>query len=276
MGGGAFFPVQVVVRGAGDLGSGVVYRLNRCGFPVIVLELSQPLLVRRAVAYGSAVFEETVTIEGLVARRVDGWEEAFVIQKAGGIPVLVDPEGATLSEFNPTVVIDARMAKCNLDTHITDAPLVIGLGPGFTAGVDCHAVIETNRGHFLGRVIWEGQAEPDTHMPGQVSEYRSQRVLRAPADGTMRGLGAIGDAVVPGQPVAEIRGKMIRAPFEGVLRGLLHDGLYVAAGTKVGDVDPRSHREHCFTISEKSLAIGGGVLEAVFSSAVVREQLQQS
>lgn len=267
------FPIQVAVRGAGDLGSGVIYRLHRAGFPVTVLELPQPLLVRRAVAYGSAVFEGTVTVEGIAARLARDVGMAKDIREAGNVPILIDPEGKSVKQLKPTIIVDARMAKRNLGTTMGDAPLVIALGPGFTAGVDCHAVIETNRGHFLGRVIWEGEAEPDTRLPGDIGSIRAMRVLRAPRDGVVRGLANIGDVVVAGQPVAVVDGEDVLAPFTGVLRGLLHDGIPVTAGLKIGDVDPRGVREHCFTISEKALAIGGGVLEAILASNVVRERL---
>jgi xanthine dehydrogenase accessory factor len=267
------FPIQVAVRGAGDLGSGVIHRLHRAGFPVTVLELPQPLLVRRAVAYGSAVFEGAMTVEGITARLARDVGMAKDIREAGNVPILIDPEGTALKRLKPSIIVDARMAKRNLGTTTADAPLVVALGPGFTAGVDCHAVIETNRGHFLGRVIWEGEAEPDTRLPGDIGSIRAMRVLRAPRDGTVRGLASIGDMVTADQPVAVIDGEDVLSPFTGVLRGLLHDGIPVTAGLKIGDVDPRGVREHCFTISEKALAIGGGVLEAILASNVVREQL---
>jgi xanthine dehydrogenase accessory factor len=275
MSGSPFASIQVVVRGAGDLGSGVIYRLYRAGLVVVVLELPQPLFVRRAVAYGAAAFEGEVTVEELTARLASDVAVARNIQSDGDVPVLIDPEGQSLKQLEPAVIVDARMAKRNLGTTISDAPLVVALGPGFTAGVDCHAVVETNRGHFLGRVIWEGQAEPDTRIPGEIGSYRAMRVLRAPRDGVMRGLVAIGEAVVADQPVAMADDEAIRAPFDGVLRGLLHDGIRVTAGLKIGDVDPRGVREHCFTHSEKALAVGGGVLEAILSSEVVRERLRR-
>lgn len=261
-----FSRVSVIVRGGGDLASGVVYRLVKAGFPVLVIELERPLAIRRAVAFASAVFESRVTVEGLTARRVAHPGEIAQVQAAGEVPVLVDPGGASVGALRPAVVVDARLAKRNLGTAQSDAPLVIGLGPGFTAGDDCHAVIETNRGHFLGRVLWQGSAEPDTGRPGSVQGRTLDRVLRAPCAGTVVPLAAIGDAVRAGDVLATVSGQEVRAPFDGVLRGLIHPSVPVTAGLKIGDVDPRGTREHCFTISEKALAIGGGVLEAILSA----------
>lgn len=261
-----FSRVSVIVRGGGDLASGVVYRLVKVGFPVLVIELERPLAIRRAVAFASAVFEGRVTVEGLTARRVAHPGEIAQVQAAGEVPVLVDPGGASIGALRTAVVVDARLAKRNLGTAQSDAPLVIGLGPGFTAGDDCHAVIETNRGHFLGRVLWQGSAEPDTGRPGSVQGRTLDRVLRAPCAGTVVPLAAIGDAVRAGDVLATVSGQEVRAPFDGVLRGLIHPSVPVTAGLKIGDVDPRGTREHCFTISEKALAIGGGVLEAILSA----------
>ena len=256
----------MIVRGGGDLASGVVYRLARAGFPVLVIELERPLAIRRAVAFASAVFEGYVTVEGVTARRIAHTGEIAEARAVGEVPVLVDPDGASIGALQPPVVVDARLAKRNLGTSRLDAPLVIGLGPGFVAGEDCHAVIETNRGHYLGRVIWRGMAEPDTGRPGSVQGRALDRVLRAPCAGTVAPLAAIGDAVRVGGVVAMVGGEAVYAPFDGVLRGLIHPSVPVRAGLKIGDVDPRGVREHCFTISDKALAIGGGVLEAILSA----------
>ena len=267
-----FSGARVVVRGGGDLASGVVSRLYHAGFPVIVLELPAPLLVRRAVSFGDAVYEGVRAVEDMTARLtdVDGVEAALA---AGEVPVLVDPAGESLAALRPAVVVDARMEKRNPGTQISDAPLVIALGPGYVAGVDCHAVIETNRGHYLGRVIRAGSAEADTGEPGNIGLKTHSRVLRAPARGHLRAYAEIGDVLAEGALIAEVGGGEIRAPFAGVLRGLIHERVEVQAGMKVGDLDPRVKPEHCFTISDKSLAIGGGVLEAVLSAPQVRERL---
>lgn len=260
----------VLVRGGGDLASGVIYRLARTGFPVLVTELEQPLAIRRTVAYASAVFEEAIAVDGLTARRIVQADEAWPALRRGEVPVLVDPEVASLETFDPVVVVDARLAKVKLDTTITQAPLVIALGPGFSAGRDCHAVVETNRGHNLGRVIWEGFAEQDTGRPGNIAGRTADRVLRAPAAGHVTAAAAIGDRVREGQEVGRVGDQAVCAPFDGVLRGMIHPSVPVLAGTKIGDVDPRGEPAYCFTISEKALAIGGGVLEAIFSAPQVR------
>ncbi len=257
--------VLVLIRGGGDLASGVASRLAHCGFPVVITELAQPLMVRRTVCFGEAVYAGEVTVEDLRARRVAGVRAARAALAAGVIPVLIDEAGACRAELAPRVLVDAIMAKRNTGTRLDDAELVIGLGPGFTAGIDCHAVIETNRGHWLGRTIWAGQAEPDTGTPGEIAGRRAERVLRAPADGALTAQAAIGDRVVPGQVLAAVNGAPIQAQVAGVLRGLLHPGLVVKAGVKVGDVDPRAEPAHCFTVSDKSLAVGGGVLEAILT-----------
>jgi len=269
------FPsIRVAIRGGGDLATGVAYRLHRCGFPVLITELPSPLMVRRAVSFGSAVIEGTLTVDGVEARRADSLEEAIAIQSDDVIPVLVDPEAALLAEYAPTVLVDARMLK-RMPEPLSFRPLlVIGLGPGFTAPENCDLVIETMRGHTLGRVIRQGSAQADTGQPDPVMGHSSDRVLRAPADGILVTLASIGEKVEKGQPVAQVGTEVITAPFNGVIRGLIHNGLTVKKGTKVGDVDPRGDPAYCFMISDKSLAIGGGVLEAMLSWSGVRERIQ--
>ncbi|GAB4548729.1 MAG: selenium-dependent molybdenum cofactor biosynthesis protein YqeB [Anaerolineae bacterium] len=265
---------RVVVRGAGDLASGVAYRLMKAGFPVLMTELAKPYAVRLPVCYAMAVLYETVIIEGIVARRADltDLEAIHRLLSQGIIPVLVDPEGEVIRALQPPIVVDCRMAKSNLGTAITDAPLVVALGPGFRAGIDCHAVVETNRGHNLGRVYWRGEAEPDTGIPGKVDDRDYDRVLRAPIDGYVRQVKLPGQRVEQGQLVARIGEVPIFAPISGVLRGLTDDDqVYAHQGMKIGDIDPRGKREQAFTISDKSLAIGGGVVEAVFTAPQLRE-----
>lgn len=258
-----FENILVVIKGGGDLATGVVHRLHRAGMPVVVTELAQPTVIRRAVALASAVFEGQVEVEGLAAQLVESDEEIRAVLARGQVPVVVDPRGEVIARLRPTVVVDAIMAKRNTGTRISDAPIVIGLGPGFTAGVDVHAVIETNRGHHLGRVILSGSAEPHTGVPGTTAGFTVERVLRAPCGGIFTGVRRIGDLVEAGQAVASVAGEPVVANISGVLRGLLAGGLPVKAGLKVGDVDPRGAWEHCFTISDKARAIGGGVLEAI-------------
>ena len=272
----AFFNrARVVVRGGGDLGSGAIYRLHRAGFPVVVTELAAPVFVRRAVSYGEAVYSGEVANEGVTARFAPDVDTARRLLDEGIVPVLVDESGDVWRALEPVIVVDARMQKVNPDTRIDDAPFVVALGPGYTAGVDCHAVIETNRGHWLGRVILDGSAEADTGEPGPVKGQTHSRVLRAPVAGHVAAHAAIGDRVETGQLIATIGEARIVAPFPGVLRGLIHERVWVDAGMKIGDLDPRARREHCFTISDKSLAVGGGVLEAVFAAPQVRPYLAE-
>jgi xanthine dehydrogenase accessory factor len=268
----------IIVRGGGDLGTGVIYRLSKAGFPVLVLELSNPLVVRRKVALATAVLEGEIRVEDITGRRAADVAEAMALIDQGVVPVLVAAElepVANALPTPPTAVIDARLAKRNIDTRIDQAPFVVGLGPGFTAGQDCHAVIETKRGHWLGRVIWWGEAIPNTGTPGIVAGKGAERVLRAPQHGTVRWQVAIGDRVLSRQVLGEVNGAAIEAPFEGVVRGLIAPGTAVSGGLKIGDVDPRADREACFTISDKALAIGGGALEAVltFLNANHRQQI---
>lgn len=261
------FPTTLcIVRGGGDLATGVIYRLQRAGLPVIVLELERPRVVRRLVSVAQAMFSGETSVGDLAARRMTLPVAADSVAAASTlIPVVADPDGEAIRRLQPSVVVDARMTKAPSDTRIDSAPFVVGLGPGFTAGVDCHAVIETNRGHDLGRVIWRGVAQPDTGRPESVLGYDTQRVLRAPVAGVLRAVKEIGDIVQAGETVAHVAGHEVAAPFGGALRGLMHDGLAVSAGEKIGDLDPRGRREACFTISDKSLAIGGGAVEAVLT-----------
>ena len=255
-----------IVRGGGDLATGVVYRLRRAGLPVLILELDRPRTVRRGAAFAEAMFVGEATVNGLLARRMTLPDLFDPLAAASQfIPVLIDPEGEAIRRWRPAVVVDARLAKQPLDTTLTDAPFVVGLGPGFAAGAHCHAIIETNRGHDLGRVLWQGSALPDTGQPEAVLGFENERVLRAPQAGTLRAHKAIGDFVQYSDLIAEVGGQPVLAPFIGILRGLIYDGLVVAAHEKIGDIDPRGNHEACFTISDKALAVGGGVVEAVLT-----------
>lgn len=253
----------VVIKGGGDLASGVAHRLHQAGFQIIITEIAQPTVIRRAVAFAGAVYDGEVTIEGVTARLVTDPAAALAATGRGEIAVLVDPRGEVIAALRPDIVIDATLAKTNLGTTKDQANIVIALGPGFTAGRDVHAVVETQRGHYLGRVIWQGEAAANTGIPGPVMGYAEERVLRAPADGTFKARKAIGDMVTAGETVATVNGVPMKATISGVLRGLLHDGLQVTRGMKAGDVDPRGERDFCFTISDKARAVAGGVLEAV-------------
>lgn len=252
----------ILVRGGGDLATGVAHRLHTAGFMVVITELPQPLAVRRGAAFAEAVYAGSIMVEGLTAHFSPNLP-ATLMRQSAALWVTLDQGGEVVRQLHPPVVVDARLAKQPLDTRLTDAPLVIALGPGFVVGEHCHAVIETNRGHDLGRVYWTGSAQPDTGQPEPVRGFTGQRVLRAPADGVFTGRKQIGDAVQQGETLAEVGAVPLLAPFTGVVRGLLHDGVQVTAGLKVGDLDPRGTRHYCFTISDKARAIGGGVLEAI-------------
>jgi xanthine dehydrogenase accessory factor len=260
----------VLIRGGGDLASGVALRLYRSGMRVIITELEHPLVIRRMVSFGEAIYSGEASVEGVVSRHVEGVSAIITSLNEGVIPVVVDPVCHLLQQINKedeshrvSVLVDARMTKRAPDLDIDSASLVIGLGPGFTAGENCHAVIETNRGHFLGRVIKEGGALPDTGVPEGFSGEYHNRVLRAPVDGSFQPSSDICDRVGQGDLIAEVNDHPIVAPFKGVLRGLLYRGLPVQAGDKVGDIDPRDDPRYCRSVSDKALAVAGGVLEAI-------------
>jgi xanthine dehydrogenase accessory factor len=263
----------IMLRGGGDLASGVALRLHRVGLKVVITELEQPLAVRRLVSFGEAVYRGYFRVEEVAARRVEGLEVVTQTLRVGEIPVLVDPNADIRYALPPLVMVDARMTKRPPDLTIDAAPLFIGLGPGFVAGDNCHAAIETNRGHYLGRVIWEGAPQADTGLPEAVVRRQAERVLRAPAKGVINTISEIGERVKTGQILAEVNGHSVHAPFDGVLRGLLHGGLPVKRGLKIGDLDPRDDVKYCTTVSEKALAIAGGVLEAILSRNEIRKML---
>jgi xanthine dehydrogenase accessory factor len=247
--------------------------LFRAGLKILVTEIPEPLAVRRLVSFSEAVFRGEVEVEGVSAILIHDIRDAAQVWQTKQIPVYVDPQGESIQALAPGVVIDARMLKKPPKVGLDAAPLVIGLGPGFIAGTNSHAVIETKRGHTLGRVIWEGAPEPDTGVPESVNGKGYERVLRAPATGTLKTIAVIGEYVQAGQTIAEVEGHGILTPFDGVLRGLLRNGAKVRAGLKIGDVDPRADPEYCRMVSDKSLAIGGGVLEAILSKGDLRASL---
>lgn len=253
-----------LIRGAGDLASGIALRLRRAGVDVAMTEIACPTTIRRTAAFSEAVLRGETAVEGVMSKRAEDADEARRLLAAGILPVLVDPACECREELHPDALVDAILAKRNLGTRITDAPVVVGVGPGFTAGVDCHAVVETMRGHTLGRVIYEGSALPDTAVPGLIGGCAGERVLRAPADGVFTGTRKIGDTVAAGDIVGYAGGLPMVCTIGGVLRGLLADGVPVKKGMKAGDVDPRGEAAYCYTSSDKALAVGGGVLEAIF------------
>ena len=253
----------IVIRGAGDLATGIALRLFRAGFSLVMTDLPEPTAVRRTVSFSEAVRLGRTEVEGITAVRASDPEEALALTRQGRVAVLVDPAGGCIRALRPGGVVDAILAKRNLGTAITDAPVVIGVGPGFTAGADCHAAVETKRGHSLVRALYTGSPLPNTVVPGIFGGYGTERVLRAPADGVFEPKMEIGQMVHAGEVAATVDGVPMRCTIDGCLRGLLQAGCHVTAGMKSGDIDPRCQADHCLCASDKSLAVGGGVLEAL-------------
>jgi xanthine dehydrogenase accessory factor len=269
-------PFIILVRGGGDLASGVALRLHHTGLHVVMTELPQPLAVRRLVCFAEAVYNGETSVEGVTAKRVQDPTDTLKILRIlsqGQIPILVDPEGDAISAIHPGVVVDGRMLKQKVELVRTQVQLLIGLGPGFIPGENCHAVVETNRGHSLGRVYWKNQAQDDTGIPEAVAEQAAERVLRAPVDGELKALVEIGSVLEEGQPVADVNGQPVTARFRGVLRGLIHPGVQLKAGMKIGDLDPRADPHKCSLVSDKSHSVAGGVLEAILSRSNLRAHL---
>ena len=256
---------MIWIRGAGDLATGIALRLYRSGFDIVMSDIAVPTTVRRTVAFSPAVYEGEASVEGITGKFCENISMIDTVMESGCIPVVVDPSGEIMKEYKPDVIVDAIIAKTNIGTKITDADIVIGVGPGFEAGVDCHAVVETKRGHNLGRVIWSGSAYPNTGVPGTIGGYTVERIIRATADGVFRAKVNIGDYVKAGDLFAYCDETPVYANIDGIVRGLLQDGVKVKTGMKSGDVDPRAEKEYCFTVSDKASAIGGGVLEAILS-----------
>lgn len=253
----------VVIRGAGDIATGIALRLHRAGIHLILTDLPQPTAVRRTVCFSEAIRLGEVQVEDVTARLTHSPREALELTRQGIVAVLADPEGTCISALKPDGLVDAILAKKNLGTRMDMAPVVIGVGPGFTAGVDCHAAVETMRGHTLGRVLYTGSPIPNTGVPGNIGGYTVERVLRAPADGIFEPKLEIGALVKAGDVAGMVNGQPMLCTIDGCLRGLLQAGVPVHKGMKSGDIDPRCKPEHCLTASDKALAVGGGVLEAL-------------
>jgi xanthine dehydrogenase accessory factor len=255
----------IVLRGGGDIATGVAQKLWRAGFPLAILELAHPTTIRRSVALSSAIDEGTARVEDLTARRVDGPAQCQALWEIGEIPILTDPHGGTLPQLRPAILVDAMVAKRNVGTRRDMAPVTIALGPGFTAPTDVDAVIETMRGHDLGRLIMDGEALPNTGVPGELGGKTAERVVHAPVEGVIRHCRKIGDRVTRGETIFFIGDIPIPSPLDGSLRGLIGAGLHVPKGMKCADVDPRPAEEvDCFNISDKARCLGGAVLEACF------------
>ncbi|WP_165044844.1 selenium-dependent molybdenum cofactor biosynthesis protein YqeB [Adlercreutzia sp. ZJ138] len=253
----------VVVRGAGDIASGSIYRLHQAGFLVVALDIEQPTVIRRTVSYAQALIDGVVEIEGVTAVKCTTLTQIAQALQNGQVPVLSDPKGNWIGKLKPAIVVDAILAKCNMGTTKDCASVVVCLGPGFTAGVDCHAVVETKRGHTLGHVIYNGSAIPNTGVPGNIGGYASERVVYSSASGRIKLIHDIGDHVEAGEEIAHVGTTPILAPIPGMLRGMIADESEVWEGLKIADVDPRDVRDYCFSISDKAKSVAGGVLEAV-------------
>lgn len=265
--------VDVLIRGGGDLASGIALRLHHTGIKVTIAEIPQPLAVRRMVSFAEAVYEQEVSVEDVKGHLVRHISEIRSFEQKRFIPVVVDENLSICSQLDVAVVVDARMLKRKIIITEKPIPLKIGIGPGFYPGDNCDCVVETKRGPFLGRVFWNTPAESDNGIPEKVAGFESERVLRSPEDGIFHANVKIGDIVEMGGVIASVNTHNILAPFSGVLRGLIHDGVHVTTDLKVGDIDPRCDPALSRMVSDKSLAIGGGVLEAILSVPKIREKL---
>lgn len=253
----------VVIRGAGDIATGIGHRLYKSGFDIIFLEKEDPSMVRRKVSFSEVVYENEITIEGVKGKISNSRKESLELIKKGIIPVMIDDKGDYIKKFNPKIVVDAILAKKNIGTTKNMADIVIGVGPGFEAGEDVHTVVETKRGHMLGKVIYKGKPEPNTGIPGNIGGFTEERVLRAKEEGNINVIKDIGSLVEKGEIVAIIGEEKVEAKISGVIRGMIKDNYKVHKGMKIGDIDPRGEEKYCYLISDKARAVAGGVLEAI-------------
>ena len=258
----------IIVRGGGDLATGTIYKLKKSGFPVLILEVENPSAIRRNVSFCEAVYQGTQTVEDMTCYLAGSLPQAEAFVRDGKLAVLVDPAGEAIAKLQPLAVVDAILAKKNLGTSRDMAPITVALGPGFAAGAQVDAVIETKRGHNLGRVLWSGSAAPNTGIPGIIGGCGKERVIHSPAKGIVRNIRHITDTVCRGDLIAVVETEAgevpVNATIDGILRGLIRDGYAVPVGFKIADIDPRKEEyNNCFTISDKSRCIAGGVLEAI-------------
>ena len=261
----------VIVRGGGDLASGVIHKLHRCNIKVLVLECEHPTAIRRTVSFCNAVFENEMEVEGIKCRLAKNIDEIKRIFEDGDIPLIIDEKCEILDEIKPIALIDAIIAKKNIGTNKNMAPITIALGPGFYAGKDVDAVIETKRGHNLGRIIYEGYAAKNTGIPGDIKGYSKERVIHSPAEGVINNISHIADYVEKGQIIAKVGSENVYASLSGILRGIIYDKTYVKKGLKIADIDPRKEElQNCYKISDKARCIGGGVLEALLNMCFIK------
>lgn len=260
-----------VIKGAGDIASGIALRLKHAKFDIVMTDLKYPTAIRRTVCFSQAIVNGSMTVEDVTAENAQEIDDIKSVIIKGNIAVIADENADCIKELKPDIVIDAILAKKNLGTKITDASAVIAVGPGFEAGVDCDAVVETQRGHSLGRVFLKGRASENTGIPGSIEGYTVERIVRAVKDGIFRPVCSIGDVVEADQIVAYVDENPVKCHISGVLRGILPEGTPVFKGMKSGDVDPRCKIENCYSVSDKALAVGGGVLEAVLALMPTKE-----
>lgn len=253
----------VIIRGGGDLATGIIQKIYRSGFKILILEIDKPTVIRRTVSFARAIFDGQAIVEGVKVVKVNNTNEIFEIWNQGHVPVMADKECGILNEIKPDILVDAILAKKNLGTHKGMAPITIGVGPGFTAGEDVDVVIETKRGHDLGKLIFSGTAIQDTGVPGEILGYGKERLIKSPCAGKISNLCDIGELVKKDQILAHVDNEPVIAQIDGVLRGIIENNSEVKKGLKIGDIDPRGIKEHCFTVSDKARSIGGGVLEAI-------------
>lgn len=261
---------RLIVRGGGDLASGVIHKLHQCGYQILVLECKKPSAIRRKVSFGEAVYDGEARVENVLGRLITDIEECQAVWERNEIPIFVDETGRSAELLRPDALIDAILAKRNLGTSRSMAPMTVALGPGFEAGGDVDYVVETQRGHNLGRIISQGYAAADTGVPGVIGGYGKERVIHAPAAGTIHNCSCIGDIVEKDQVIAQIDGTPVYASLTGVLRGIIRDGYQVPAGMKIADIDPRKEqKQNCDTISDKARCIAGGVLEILLMNGIL-------
>ncbi len=264
----------VIVRGGGDIATGIIQKLFRSGFKILILEINNPTAIRRTVCLSEAVVDGSATVEDMTCKLISSIDEMESVFQENKIPLIIDAKGECIKLLDPLAVVDGILAKKNLGTRIDMAPIVVGIGPGFEAGVDCHVVVETMRGHDLGRLIFQGSAKKNTGIPGNIMGYTEQRVIRAVSDGEIEVYKNIGDTVKVGDILGKIGDKEVIATIDGVLRGIIRNCFYVHKGMKIGDIDPRVlEKNNCFTISDKARAVGGGGLEAVL---ICREKVMKN
>ncbi|MGL5256528.1 MAG: selenium-dependent molybdenum cofactor biosynthesis protein YqeB [Proteocatella sp.] len=254
---------KVLIKGSGDLATGVACRLFESGFSIIMTEIPNPTAIRRTVAFSEAVYNGRASVEGIEAVLCNNLSECKTVLSTNKIAVVIDETASIKDQWEPDIIVDAILAKVNLGMRIDDAPITIGVGPGFTAQKDCHCVVESQRGHYLGKCIYEGSAAPNTGIPGNIGGYAIERVIKSPAEGIFKEVNHVGDYVKKDDVIAYVNEVPVLATIDGILRGQLKSGLNVHLGMKIGDIDPRAEQKHCFSVSDKARSIGGGVLEAI-------------